>query len=206
MGFILYQTDEKEPNIPRVIKCGSTTLTPAQKNYATIELEMLAILWACRKCYVYLLGRHFLVKTDHKPLVGIMEKCLAEVENPRLLKFREGLAPFSFHLQWVSGASHILADYFSRSMPQKQDMELLHISVEDREHVYVRSVTMAPATAPLREAVDSRYRQIIELLERGTKNKDIPSKHPAAPFKPVDSNIFSRLINPQKQLKNRSSS
>ena len=168
LGFLLYQVNDHEPNIPRVIKCCSTTLTPAQRNYATIELELLAILWACRKCYIYLLARHFFVKTDHKPLVGIMEKNLAEVENPRLLKFRESLAPFHFHLEWVAGASHIAADFFSRNTRQNfEDMEILHIQTETKAQTFIRSVTMAPATKPLRNAIDQKYRDTVALIEKG---------------------------------------
>ena len=49
----------------------SKTLSPAEGRYSTIEKEFLAIVWAARNYRVYLLGRHFTVFTDHKPLVGI---------------------------------------------------------------------------------------------------------------------------------------
>ena len=55
----------------RLIKCGCCSLTTTQNNYATIELECLAIVWAIRKCRYYLHGlQTFTVVTDHKPLIG----------------------------------------------------------------------------------------------------------------------------------------
>jgi hypothetical protein len=42
LGYILLQWDIAGE--PRIIQCGSFTLTSAQRNYAIIELEMLSIV------------------------------------------------------------------------------------------------------------------------------------------------------------------
>ena len=66
LGFALIQTPTS--GNPRIIQCGSRTLIPAEKNYATIELEALAIAWAILKCSFFLKGiPHFSVITDHRP-------------------------------------------------------------------------------------------------------------------------------------------
>ncbi|KAG1649619.1 Equilibrative nucleoside transporter 4 [Nymphon striatum] len=83
LGFCLIQHD-KENNI-RLISCGSCSLTPTQSRYATIELECLAIQWAIHKCEFWLRGIcHFKVVTDHRPLVGVFNKPVYTIENPRL--------------------------------------------------------------------------------------------------------------------------
>ena len=113
LGYALLQ---KEPDgSQRLIKCGSCSLTPTQNNYATIELECLAIVWAVRKCRYYLHGLPlFTVVTDHKPLVGIFNANLDKLENPRLLRMREKLTDYVFNLTWVAGKTHEIADALSR--------------------------------------------------------------------------------------------
>ena len=93
LGYILLQ--RSSDSTPRLIKCGSCSLTPAQTRYATVELELLAVQWAVRKCDYYLRGlRQFTVVTDHRPLIGTMAKSLHEITNPRLRRLREKLAGY----------------------------------------------------------------------------------------------------------------
>ncbi|XP_033099549.1 uncharacterized protein LOC117103147 [Anneissia japonica] len=47
----------------------SKKLNQAQRNYATIERECLAIVWAIHKFEPYLYGREFVIETDHQPLL-----------------------------------------------------------------------------------------------------------------------------------------
>ena len=46
----------------------SRSLTKAEKNYLALELECLAIVFACQKFHHYIYGKRTLVETDHKPL------------------------------------------------------------------------------------------------------------------------------------------
>ena len=52
----------------------SRRVTVAEKNYAPIEKEMSAILFACRKFHDYVYGQTVAIFTDHKPLIGIFAK------------------------------------------------------------------------------------------------------------------------------------
>ena len=45
----------------------SRTLTPAKKNYPHLEKEGLAVLFAVKKFHQYLLGRKFIIYSDHQP-------------------------------------------------------------------------------------------------------------------------------------------
>ena len=70
ISVILYQ---KHGEQWKPVDCASRFLRPAEKNYHPIELEMLATTWGCEKMSVYLQGLpHFIIQTDHKPLVPIL--------------------------------------------------------------------------------------------------------------------------------------
>ena len=61
---------------------GSHFLSPAEKNYSVLELELLAIQWAVEKCHLYLAATDFTVITDHQPLLGILnQKNLDAISN-----------------------------------------------------------------------------------------------------------------------------
>lgn len=38
------------------VACASGTLTDPKKRYSQLEKEVLAIRWACERCYMYLIG------------------------------------------------------------------------------------------------------------------------------------------------------
>ena len=100
----------------RLIQCGSRSLTSAERNYARIELEALAIQWAIQKSRHYLLGlQKFKVVTDHNPLLGIFKKDLDGMENKRLQRIRLKLMDYCFEVAWVAGKNHQIADALSRS-------------------------------------------------------------------------------------------
>jgi hypothetical protein len=62
VGAILSQIQD---GVERPISFGSRQLGTAEKNYSASELELLALVWASRHFRSYLLGRRFLVRTDH---------------------------------------------------------------------------------------------------------------------------------------------
>ena len=73
IGAVLLQVQEDGRKAP--VMYISRALTPTEQNYAQIEKEALAMTWACEKFHCYLFGSEepFLIETDHKPLVTIIE-------------------------------------------------------------------------------------------------------------------------------------
>lgn len=55
-------------NLDRPIAFVSRTLAPAEKKYAHIEKEGLAVVFAVKKFHTYLFGRHFEIVSDYEPL------------------------------------------------------------------------------------------------------------------------------------------
>lgn len=70
----------------------------AETLYATIELELLASVWAMSKCRHYLVGLFsFSVLMDHRPLIPILNSyTLDVVENPLLQRLKEKVSPYIF--------------------------------------------------------------------------------------------------------------
>ena len=60
----------------RAVAFASRYLCRAEKNYAINELELLAVKWATEYFKFYLLGRQFLVETDHKALVALFSSSM----------------------------------------------------------------------------------------------------------------------------------
>ena len=85
---------------------------------------MLAIVWAMKKCSIYLQGmQKFEVATDHRPLVPILNgKGLQDIANPRLQRLKECLAPYNFAAVWHQGRLHAIPDALSR-YPVEQPTE-----------------------------------------------------------------------------------
>ena len=95
MGFVLLQ--RQKSGEMAIIECGSRFLSPAEKNYAVVELEAAAAAWAVEKLRVYLVGHPgFQLVVDHKPLVGILDGSGGPANNQRLLRIRSRLANYSF--------------------------------------------------------------------------------------------------------------
>ena len=69
LGAVLEQSD-------KVIVYASRSLTPAERQYSTIQKECLAIVYATKQFRHYLLGCHFNLFTDHASLQQKMKDLL----------------------------------------------------------------------------------------------------------------------------------
>ena len=87
---------------------GSCFLSPVKKNYAVVELELLAIQWTVEKCRLYLAGTDFTVVTDHQPLLGILNrKNLDAVNNVHIQRLMAKLLGYSFRVEWIPGKNQL---------------------------------------------------------------------------------------------------
>ena len=97
LGAVLLQ---KDSDIWKPVAYASRSLPDTERQYAQIEKEALAAVWACEKFSEYLLGCTFLIETDHKPLVPLLG---LDSLSPRILRFRLRLSRFSYSIQHVPG-------------------------------------------------------------------------------------------------------
>lgn len=74
----------------------SRRLNDTEGRYAIIVMEALGILWSCLKFQDFILGKNFLVVTDHKPLVSILKQKPLDELSPRLQRVKMKLMRFVF--------------------------------------------------------------------------------------------------------------
>ena len=167
IGFCLVQEDTEEM-APLLIMAGSRFLSPAEKNYAVIELELLVIQWATEKCRLYLAGADFTIVTDHQPLLGILNrKNLKAINNVRIQRIMSKLLEYSFKVEWIPGKNHVIADAFSRNLvfaaSNHKDVIVCKISVNIED--------MALAELSRIASEDKDYLEVVAIYETALDTK-----------------------------------
>ena len=89
----------------------SKTLSSAEKNYHTNELECFAALWAVESFRPYLEGRHFTLYTDSEAARWLRE---TPHTNPKFARYIIGLEAFDFQIARVPGKDNVVADALSQ--------------------------------------------------------------------------------------------
>jgi hypothetical protein len=157
-----------------LIKCGSRSLNGAESRYATLELEALAIKWAIASCKHYLMGGpDFTVVTDHKPLVPMFKKGLGDVENARVLRYREQLTQYSFEVVWVPGKTHEIADALSRApiFDPPEEADIMAVEAAEPED--------GPQKAYRGGAKDAEYKDLMKAWREGKNPQGARPKPPS---------------------------
>ena len=112
LGAVLLQ---QQDSTWRPVAYASRSMTETEKRYAQIEKEALALTWACEKFTDYLLGLHFLMETDHKPLVPLLGTKSLDKLPPRVLRFRLRMSRYNYSIEHVPGKYLYTADTLSRA-------------------------------------------------------------------------------------------
>ena len=91
-------------------------LSTAEKNYAQIEKEALALVYGIRKFHSYLFGRKFTLITDHKPLLSILgpKTGVPTLAAARLQRWAILLSAYSYEIEFKPTLRHGNADALSR--------------------------------------------------------------------------------------------
>lgn len=89
----------------------SRTLNDSERNYSTIEKELLAMVWATKYFRPYIFGRKINLISDHKPL-----QWLFSVKDPssKLLRWRIKLDEYDYNIIYKKGKLNSNADALSR--------------------------------------------------------------------------------------------
>ena len=90
------------------------SMSDSEKRHAQTE-EALAIIWAYDKLSVFVIRKHFTVKTNHKPLVPLLSSKHLDSLPPRVLRFWRWMAWFDYSIEHKPGKLLFPADALSRA-------------------------------------------------------------------------------------------
>eukprot|EP00731_Ephydatia_muelleri_P026680 Em0018g780a len=169
VGAVLTQVSEEGTERP--ITYVSRTLSDAERNYAQIEKEALAIIFGVKRFHVYLYGRKFLLLTDHKPLTTIFGPKTV-VAASRLQRWALVLSAYQYDVKFRATEEHGNVDGLSR-LPLKGET---HEEEETEASIFnmVQIETLPVTAGQLR----NESRQDKEL------SKAIKQSIPLAPMQP----------------------
>ena len=89
----------------------SKALSAKHQALSAYDKEMFAILFAVKKWHFYLVGRHFIIRTDHQPLKYLVEQ---KVTTPSQQVWLAQLMSYDFEIVYKKGSENRVADALSR--------------------------------------------------------------------------------------------
>ena len=137
-----------DPKLPVVLACdasshkmpdstekpigfASRTLSVAEQQYSQIEKEGLSCVFGVRRFHSYLIGRHFTLITDHKPLLSLFQehKSIPSHASACIQRWALTLAAYEYTFTARSTTAHANADALSR-LPLTDTIETTPVPAE----------------------------------------------------------------------------
>lgn len=116
-------------NILQPVVCISKKLTATQQRWSVTKRELYAMMWAMTKLRHYLLGRHFIIQVDHKPLVSMFKDKIGILMEGWIDKILE----FDFTVNYIPGEENTLADALSR--------------IHEESNIHIKSLSTSISTS-----------------------------------------------------------
>ena len=169
----------------RPIAYKSRSLNDAERGYAQVEKEGLAVIFGLNKFHKYLFGHKFKIYTDHKPLLGLFgeKKCVPQMAAARIQRWALRLSAYQYELKYRSGPKNTNADALSRlpvgCPPQKSDISFVPEEVIN----LIEHLDKTPTTAAQikqwtnNDPVLSRVRTLVETGWPDHVSEDLRSYH-----------------------------
>ena len=119
LSHILEEVSEKH------IEYAFRTLSMADRNYAQIELEGLAIVFGIKRFNLYLYGRKFTLFNDHQPLTRIFgpKSGIPPLVAATLPKWAVLLLGYDYHIVYKRCEDNANAHFFNRFPVETRDKD-----------------------------------------------------------------------------------
>jgi hypothetical protein len=166
-------------NTLRPISAASRRLSDAETRYSTIDREALAIIFGLDKFQQYLYGRHFSIRSDHKPLEYIFgaHTGLPKIAASRLSRWAILLNGYHYSVEYVPGKNNSAADVLSR-LPLPSTAASAAEREQAAEVCKIRAINLdaLPITSKClrrRSVADPILAKVISFIERGWPEKRV---------------------------------
>lgn len=160
----------------KVVQHASRALTATEQRYSQPDREGLAIIFAVTKFHRMLFGRHFLLQTDHQPLLRIFgsKKGIPTYTANRLQRFALTLLLYDFKIEYVPTDKFGNADVLSRLMDRhekpEQDFVIASIELENDVGAIVKNAAKILPLAFEDVVRESRKDPVLRVLLRYVQN------------------------------------
>lgn len=106
----IHQTGE------RPVAFYSRSLSESEARFSQTDREGLAVLTGVKHFHYWLAGRRFVIRTDHRPLLGLLgeNKPLPVMASPRVMRWALLLSAYQYQLCYVPGSQQGNCDALSR--------------------------------------------------------------------------------------------
>ena len=161
IGGVILQIEE---GIEKPLYFVSRTLNKSEENYSVTDLEGTAAYYCVRKFKHYIIGNKLetTLITDHKPLVGLINK--SEPTNNKHLKWVTTFSIYKIKIKYEEGKKNVLADALSR-LSGKED--------EDDKDTYNKQLVNVIVDNPNKKNMDpetnnnnDQYKNIEEFINK----------------------------------------
>ena len=153
------------------IAFASRSLAPAERKYAQLEKEGLAIVFGVKKFNQYLLGRTFVILSDHKPLQHLFSanRPVPPLASARIQRWALTLGVYNCSIEYKPGQDHANANTLSclplpesvLNVPQPAELILL-MDTLDNTPVHAAQIRRWTESDPL-------LSQVREMVLKGWK-------------------------------------
>ena len=112
------ELSQVQNGIEKPVAFGHRRLSPTQQKYSASEREALAALHFIEYWEHYLLGKKFVLRTDHQALKALLLKPGNKHQSAKFQRWFDRLSQFNFTVEYKKGNENQVADVLSR-MPSK---------------------------------------------------------------------------------------
>ncbi len=157
IGAVLSQ-QQRGREVP--IAFASKVLSPTERRYATNEREALACVWAAEYWEKYLLGRHFVLRTNRAALTSILEGFGSRRKAHKFARYQARLEKFDYTPSYYKGSENKVADALSRLVDTAQQNNVDCSEVTTSEKIERRVNTIRTAVMQHKMAEDPLLQQV----------------------------------------------